>query len=280
MASDSTRGIARGLGRAFDSFREDLEDSTAYAVGLLLAFGWVWVSGGFFGLTVFQTGALVGVSFTLLFITATSRSDLSYPFVLSLFALLALVWSMLPASLQGAFPVEFFTRLLGLEGTIEANPLSAIQLAVTTFIAIFVYWVVTIRAGSGPKNPNTVLRAILGTGEGERKGKLTQLVEEYVTIGRMVVGFGLIFVVFLFRQGGELAGVIGNVLAQAPFVSSNLAAGIVGWFALGGRISGLEWIPVVGIPLQNTLNSIGLSPGGWALFIIVVLAAAAAVRYS
>lgn len=277
---DEARKTRRGLSYAAESLRDNLDSGLAYGVSLLVVFVWVWFTGGFFGLTVFQTMAVVGVFFTFLFITWTSQSELSFAFVFSAVGVLAIVWGLLPSSVQRLFPIDAIAGVLGLSGVLQASPLDAIQLGVMSFLVVLVYWIVTIRAGGGPKGASTVAGAILGTGAGERKGKLTRLIEEYVTIARLVAGLVLISGVFVLSQAGELAGVLGNVMADAPFVTSNIVTGIVGWFALGGRVTFLGGIPFIGPPLQSTINAIGISPGGWALLIIVMIGAAAAVRYS
>lgn len=197
---------------------------------------------------------LVGTFMFLAYFTEQT-GQLSFPFVLSMIAILLLInHFILPPSISGIFAWE---QWLG----IELGTYNAADFAVLSTIVILLYWVVTIRLSGRAKKAETIA---------DRVGKKSvKLVETYVTLGRIaavtVVGFAYV----VLAQSGDLFAQFGDIIGQAPFVFSNIVAGIAGFDALGGDV------PIIGdIPILSNL-----SPTAWAFFIIILLVFAASAKY-
>lgn|GEM_PF-1939661 len=240
-----------------------LRKQVTEGLGQLVA-GLVIVAGGYavnglFGLTALQTGLLGLIFVTLTYIVVTSESELSFPFIASLVAVLLVVWQfVLDPVIGDAIPVEGWLAGLG----IDITHLDALQVLFLVTVAIVLYWVVMIRAGSGARTAESVAERLENRVEG--------LFETYITIGRIAASVGVAVLYYLFSEGGVLAGEIGGYLSNAPLVASNIVTGILGYLSLGGSIPYLDSIPLLG----------SLAAGEFAVLVILILALAAGAKYS
>lgn len=243
--------------------------TTEKGLGMLVAGAVVaammWGLGGVFGLSGTQAFAFALVMVVAGWVVASSSRELSFAFAFVTMAGVLTIYALLPADVQQATPIPEVLQALGLDGTLGA--FDAIKLASTALLATFVYWVVTLRAGGGPQRPETVFTGIFGTGEGERKGKATQLVETYITFTRVGVGFFVFGVVTLASEVGNLSGILVSFLSEAPVVVSNVVTIVLGWTAMGGEL------PVIG-----DVSFLGVGPAGWLLISAAILLVAVGTR--
>lgn len=249
---------------------KDWEDLTTIEKGFgtlaagIIFYAMVWAFDGFFGLSNVQAGAFALVLVVAGWVVASSGRELSFGFAFVTMAAGLAIYAVLPASVQQVTPIPDLLTALGMDGTLGA--FDALKLAATALFATIGYWIVTLRAGSGPQRPETVWTGIFGTGEGERKGKATQLVETYLTGFRVGVTFVLFGVITLFSEMGDAAGILMSFLGEAPVVVSNLVAIVLGWVTMVGEL------PVIGAV------DLGLSPWGWLLIVGSVLVVAVGAR--
>jgi hypothetical protein len=205
--------------------------------------------------TNFQfTLLLVGFFMFLTYFTQQT-GQLSFTFALASIALLLLInHFLLPSWISDLFQWE---QWLG----ISLPAFDAVDFTVLAFVVITLYWIVMTRLTGKAKKPETIA---------DRVGKnYVNLFETYGSLARIVAITlaGVWFV--LLAQAAGLLGQFGDILAQAPFVSSNLFVGIVGFDALGGTIPIIGELPIVG----------DIGPTGWFVLVIVVLGLAAASEY-
>lgn len=232
-------------------------------LGQLVA-GLVIVAGGYavnglFGLTALQTGLLGLIFVTLTYVTVTSDSELSFPFIASLAAVLLVIWQFaLDPVIGDVIPVEAWLASVG----VDITNVGALQVLFLATAAILVYWAVMIRAGSGARTAESVADRL--------EGRVEALFETYITIGRITASLALAVLYYLFAEGGVLAGEIGGYLSDAPLVASNIVTGILGYLSLGGSIPYLDAIPLLG----------SLAAGEFAVLAGIIIVAAAAAKYS
>jgi hypothetical protein len=223
-------------------------------------------TGGLFGLNNRQLAVGVAVLLVLIYVVATSQEELSVPFWLTFVPLVVIAVQFLIPDLVA----DAFEPVLVAIGADSIGPLDGVELFVWGLIGTVAYYVIQARAGSGSNNADTIAGKVIGTGRDGGKGSLTKLASEYVTIGRLIVGFGVALVAILASQGGQLSAEAASFAADAPVVLSNLVAGVAGFFAVGGSAPDyLAWIP--------GLTEIGgwfasLSPTAYLFLVLLVLA--------
>ncbi|MFC7077868.1 hypothetical protein [Haloarcula halophila] len=238
------------------------------AAAAVLAAGGAGV-GGLFGLSRIQTAVVLAIVVTLMYVVVRSESELSIPFLITLVAALVAVYQfILPAVIKSAFQPVF--SALGL----NPGAVDAIQFVVLSIAGVLVYWAVQIRTQK--RNASSVATAMFGSGRGERKGVVTKLVDDYLTIGRLLVTFSLAGVALIAREGGEVAAIAGDFVADAPLVATNVVTGLLGYLTGGGPLPSV----IAGIPgVQPIAAWLGSLPPIAFLAIAVVLTAGAwAVR--
>lgn len=259
---------------ANDDFGE-LVESLAALLGALLVFllgfqflaGLPGLGGGVLGLNSQQSIFVLAVGVTLLYIVAKSRAALSFPFVLSLVAVGAVILKyVMPDAVMAALPLG----ALGLEPT----KWGAAQILVLSTLAIFTYWIIQIR--SEKTSASSTARELFGSGRGEKAGEVTKLFEEYVTIGRFVVGSLVATVVTIIAAGGDIFLIIGDAFLQDPLISSNLVTAAVAFFTAGGEVPG----PLQEVPILGDIASMfsGAPPGAVLVFILLLVGMAYAIR--
>ncbi|WP_284007829.1 hypothetical protein [Haloarcula pelagica] len=262
-ASEGATTLRENLVGAFDGLLPFL---LAWVV--LIAGGAVGFT-GLFGLSPIQIAVAVSVMLVAMYVVVRSESELSLPFLLTFVALLvALYQFVVPAVIRTAFQPVF--GLLGL----QPGAVDAIQFVVLSFAGVLAFWAVQIRTQK--RNATSVSTAMFGSGRGETKGVVTKLVEDYVTIGRLLVTFSLAGVALIAREGGEVAAIAGDFVADAPLVATNFVTGILGYLTGGGPLpSVIADIPGVQ-PIATWLGS--LPPIAFLAIAVVLTAGAWAVR--
>lgn len=94
-------------------------------------------------------------------------------------------------------------------------------------------------------------------------------IDNYLNFARLfaVFLFGVLLIVM--QQLGLFLGLVGDVLEQVPFITSNFVIGLAGYASLGGDLVLIESLPLFGT----------LTANDFAIFTILVIAVAAAVKY-
>lgn len=99
--------------------------------------------------------------------------------------------------------------------------------------------------------------------------EFARFIDTYLSIGRIVILLSAGAILSVFEQAAQLSGVVGNWIAEAPFVAGNLVTGLAGYLSLGGTL------PYVGsIPLLDSLTA-----SAFAVFAVLVVFLAAAAEY-
>lgn len=183
----------------------------------------------------------------------TERIDVSLSWVVSFVVVVALLIELAaPQAVVSALPGgEVVSDLVSAVGTLT--------LALVAGIAIVVGWVVSARFGSRGR--------LTASGTADRvEDRFERFVSEWLSVTRIVATGLVAFGFMLATQFGTVLGEIGQYLAEAPVVVSQVATIGLGWVALGGNI------PVIG-----TLFA-GVTPQQWALIGLVLLGLGVTVR--
>ena len=237
--------------------------------GMFLVAGGAIGFNGLFGYSPLQIGVALSAFVVAMYVVVRSQSELSLPFLItSVAALVAIYQFVLPAVIKTAFQPVF--------GALGLNPgaVDAVRFIVLSIAGVLVFWAIKLRTDK--RDAESVATAMFGSGRGETKGVVTKLVEDYVTIGRLVVTFGLAGVALLAREGGEVAAIAGDFVGDAPLVATNFVTGILGYLTGGGPLPSI----IAGIPgVQPIASWLGSLPPIAFLAIAVLLTAGAwAVR--
>jgi hypothetical protein len=97
-----------------------------------------------------------------------------------------------------------------------------------------------------------------------------QLLDTYITIGRLIAGFALMGLLMVSRELGQFAGEAGQTFADVPFIVSSLMTSVGGYLSLGGELPLIGQVPLLG----------DLDPAGYAVFAFLIIGTAAAVKYN
>lgn len=221
---------------------------------------WLGIILGLLALGVAVSGTLAAATAGLLIVVAVASTrigEVSVPFGVSLVAVVVvLVEYVLPEAIASRLPDV--GALIGF----PTGQFDALKLFITAMLAILLIWIVQIRVSGRAVKPTTITKRV--------RTKFEKLVDTYVTMARLVAGFGLTAIFLVFRESGQLAGEAGATLGDVPFVTSSFASAISGFLALGGEL------PVVGG--WDFLN--GISPGAWAVLMLITIGLAAGVKYN
>lgn len=180
------------------------------AIASIVVAGLAWGLAGIFSLqsvlVVFI--ALVGLSWV------TSRTGpISVPFVLTTMAVLLLLAEfVLPPWVPAAF--DPFTALVAEFLGTSVRAIDAWQLAVLAVTATLAIWAAEVFIFGRAKKPETITKRV--------RSKAERLVDTYVTIGRLAIGFGFSVGVIVLSEAGMLLGEIGATIGQSPFAANNL----------------------------------------------------------
>lgn len=91
----------------------------------------------------------------------------------------------------------------------------------------------------------------------------------YLNTARLLVLFAIGAIAIVLQQMGMLSGQVGTIVQEVPFIAANVMTAVAGYLSLGGEL------PIIGsIPLLDSLG-----PASWVVFVILLLGAAAAVRF-
>jgi hypothetical protein len=227
------------------------------------------VATGMFALVAVGTGAGISIRavlgvFTLLilgtFLTRQS-ADYTLGFVLVTIALLmVLAEYVLPGFIVS--PFGFFAGLLDAFLGIDTSEIESWQFFVLSVFTVAVVIAARIRYSGAGKYADTVFDRTLR--------ELLKYVRVYLSFGRSIAIF-LLGVLFIFaEQIASVMGVIGDRLAQTPFIASNFVVALGGYASLGGDI-----IIVDSVPLFGSLSALD-----FLVFSVVVIGVAAASKYN
>lgn len=203
-------------------------------------------------------GMVAGGLVVLLIMTAVlalayirTGSLVSMPFVMSVFVVMLALTFIIPTPISSRLPSV--PSILGLGRVGLMIFLSAAILLWMVFSA----WL----SSSGSSNPEPVARSV-----GRR---LERLVSTWAGIATIAVSLSISIAVILLSEGGEVAGILAQIIGDVPLISSNLTAIGLGWLGAGGSL------PIVG-SVAPTLRTPGLVAGAIAL----VFTLAIGVTYS
>lgn len=240
----------------------DPDEARENIIAGVVSFSFVALIVWAFGLDVgiYQFAGMLTVILALGWISRNT-ADLTVGFIILSLAILYLLIDLLaPTFLTEPFGV-FIAQFESLVGFAPSDvPPWALFVITLVFVPLMIGF--RMRAtGKAKKLPTIIDRT---------SRRLARMVQAYATIGRLVALFIFAAAVIVLEQGAELAGQIGNVVAEAPFIASNIVVGLSGYLSLGG-----------GLPYIGTLPLLGdmTRPVTFAAFVITVLALAAAVRW-
>lgn len=212
----------------------DVASSITSGAIVLVVFGLVaWMLG--FTFDVMTMAWLLGI-FGVVTLAARRGADLEVGFVIIGASLLLIVNEyLLPDIVSDAFaPMHqawiFFTGI----DLSQVEPLSAF-IVLTTFVFLMIYLRVRI---SGQKR-------FANTAADKTFSELSNYGRRYISIGRLAVFFVFSVVLIFMTEAGQLLGEVGNAIASAPVVASNIGAIAVGYVAIDGSIPGIGEVPVI-----------------------------------
>lgn len=239
----------------------DADDARDHAISAVMAVAIVvalaWLTG--VSMSAEQIALAVSVVAALGILVRTS-GNVTIGFVLVTIALLLWVVDLLvPASLAAAFdPITAVIE--GFLG-IRLADLPTTRILILTVFLVAVFLMLRFRFIQNVKGIDKITDRV--------NRQFVMYFQTYSQIARafVLLAFGLALV--FFQTTAQLAGEIGNVIAQVPLVVSNLFVAVLGYVALGGEFLGLENVPIV--------RDIG--PLGWVVVVVVVLGLAAAAKY-
>lgn len=237
-----------------DEARDNIVTSiTAVVIVAVLA----WVSG--ISLSLGQIAAAVLV-IAILGILVRTSGNVSIGFVLvTLAGILWIVDWIVPTSITDA--------LSPIIGAVESSvgvtfaELPTFRLLILTVFLVTVALFFRFRFVQNVKGLDKIVDRV--------NRQFTIYFDTYAQIARafVLLAFGLALV--FFETAAQLAGEVGNVIAQVPIVVSNFATIVLGYIALGGDV------PILSdIPFLTTLEAVG-----FAAIAITIIGLAAAARY-
>lgn len=195
-----------------------------------------------------------GLLLALSYVTGQTKA-VSIPFWISFVVVVMLVVGVSPTWLTDLLPP------VGKAIGFDFAQLTPARVAVTGALAILAIWVFDIWGiRQSAKKPDTIAKRVAGRAE--------RLVGRYITIGRIIVGFGFTVGVLVLSEGAQFLGEIGSVVGDAPMVAANIANITLVHVSLGGS---LPFIGPVGIDVTARVL-VGA--------MVLILLAGAAVKYN
>jgi len=229
------------------------------AVRRLAWMGGVVIAGAVsFGYISFEVGpmiaflvfaAVIGMAYAL----GSNDDELSISFALSLVAVgLLIAEFLLPGAVTSRLP--YYDAI--------SETLDPVTFALLAGLSILGWWVIDIRLiqRSGVK-PDTVAKRV--------RARAENLVEAYVTMGRIGVGLILAGGVVVLSELGVLAGEMWAYVADAPFIAANFLISLIGYAALANSVVVVGDVPVVG----------DITAAGFGILALAITAVAAGVKY-
>jgi hypothetical protein len=238
---------------------EDVRD-TAIAAGVVLAFSAAVVFA--FDVPITMSGFVVfAIVVAGLSYLSKQTGDVTIGFVLVSTGIIALlVEYVLPGAIVEPFegPAAAVVSWIGFDPFkyIEPFPFFVLSIAATAVIIAL-----RIRISGERKSSRPITDLVLK--------EFQRYFDNYANIARLigVFIFGLIFI--LLQQSAELSGNIGDLVAQAPLVASNIVVAVSGFLSLGGDLPIIGDLPLIG----------ALTAAEFAIFAIAVIFVAAAVKW-
>lgn len=205
--------------------------------------------------------ALTIVAFVGLAYLFESAGDVSTGFAISVIAVLLVLVQFSPGFIRQELE-RVIVDGLGLP-LFTLNP---VTILFWTALTLLIGWVLHIRFLAQPANAATTPSGVADA----VTDKVETLIEEYVTIGRIVVMLGISVVVILLQQSDVIVAQLADLVGQTPAFVANGITGLLGFAALGGSL------PIIGeIELLQ-----GMSPVAWAVIVVVLILAAWGVKNS
>lgn len=212
----------------------DLMSSVTSGAIVLVVFGLVaWALG--YSFDVMTLAWLLGI-FGVVALAARRGADLEVGFVIIGFSLLLVANEyLLPGIISDAFsPVhQVWILITGIDLS-EIEPLSAF-IVLTAFVFAMIYLRVRI---SGEKQ-------FANTAADKTFAELANYGRRYISIGRLAVFFVFSVILIFMTETAQLLGEVGNAMASAPVVASNIGAIAVGYIAIDGNIPGVGEVPLL-----------------------------------
>lgn len=206
--------------------------------------------------TVFVLSILfAGVAFA-----ARRGADLQVGFVvIGIGILLVINEYLLPQIVSEAFsPIHgIWMAITG----INLGEIEPLRLTILIVAGVFVMIYLRVRLSGEKKFANTAADKTLA--------ELANYARRYISIGRVTVFFLFSILVLLMSQASELLGEIGNVMAGAPVIVSNLWAVFIGFAALDGELPGIGEVPFF----------VDIGATGFFILAVIGLAIAVATRW-
>lgn len=200
----------------------------------------VWI----YDIPASPTRAIVFIgALSALGIVARSTVDYTVGFILFSLALIALVVEfIIPSRIVRPFQ-GIAAAINGMLGFDIFSYINALDFAILTFA--FVTGLMMVRIWITPGD-----RQFLDTVVDKIFRQYAVWFDRYVSVGRLFLLLFIGFIVIIMEQAALLTGTIGDIMAQAPVVVSNIFAFLAGFLSLGGEL------PFIGtIPLLNSLTA-------------------------
>lgn len=210
---------------------------------------------------------LQGFMFLFLALVALSwftrkSGEVAVGFVLLSAVLLLMLFAFLPTFLVDVFAavVDPALAVIGLDTSLTTLIENSVGLFILTLTAVAVGIAASLRISGRAKKPPVIVDRTLK--------QLGQYAEAYADIGRLVAFFGVALFAVALNSAADFAGMVGDLVAQAPFVSGYLPIGLGGYLSLGGSLPFVGGLPIIG----------DLTAGEFAALVAIVVLAAAAVN--
>lgn len=231
------------------------------ALGILIVVAVFAGLGGIVGaivpsLSAAQAAVVVGAFVLILSSLSTAADGFSVPFWLSAIAVLSLGSLITPDWLIAPFAAVVGLVVGGT--TDQLAGFAVVPFAVGLLLVMIA--VLAVRNAQKYSRTETIAKNTVGDIQG--------IIEEYVTIGRLVVTSLLSLLVFVLAQGGDVLGVLGDQIAQAPLIAANALTVLLGYLTLGGTLPQLGTLPAVS----------EITPLGWVIVAGGLFVAALAFR--
>lgn len=176
----------------------------------------------------------IGIIFSIVAVAARRGADLEVGFVVIGGALLLAVNEyLLPDIVSEAF-APFHQALMLVTG-IDLSEIEPITMTIVLVSFVFVMIYLRYRISGEKKFADTTTDKTLA--------ELANYARRYITIGRLAVFFAISVIALFMSEIAELSGAVGELMAGAPVVVSNLWAIFLGFTALDGEIPMIGEVP-------------------------------------
>jgi len=158
--------------------------------------------------------------------------------------------SVLLVGLLGTLLLPWNVSVIPTFGLGERPVIVGVALLMLAWMVLEAWW-----ASSG--NPETIARSVTR--------RLQRLFSTWAAIGTLGISLGFSIVVILAGEGAEIAGIVAQVVADVPLISSNIGAIGIGWLGAGGSL------PLVGGTLPAQYQTPALIAGAIAFVFVLAV---------